>query len=143
MFATPTLNDFLDCVRTGLDRITENAKIDVASIEAQRTGAIGNEIVQVFAAVAKRLDEGIDFALGELNRTINRTTLDRQELRQHTARLLENFVIVAKSVTTLSRLPPGFPEGLARYISVELAKFDQRLAFCLRQFDTGFRDSDR
>jgi hypothetical protein len=128
------------CVRTELDRITESAKLDVASINAQRTGAFGNQIVQIFAAVNKRLDDGIDFALGELTRTINRTTLDRQELRQHTAQLLDNFVIAAKSVTTLDRLPQGFPERLEKCIYVELAKFDRRLAFCLRQFDTGFRD---
>jgi hypothetical protein len=145
MFAEPTLNDFLDCIRTKLDRITESAKLDVASIEAQssRTGAHGNAIAQIFAAVTKRLDEGIDFALYELKRTIDRTTLDRRELRQHTAQLLENFVIAAKSITTMDRVPKGFPAGLANYIDGELAKFDQRLAFCLRQFDTGFLDLER
>jgi hypothetical protein len=76
MFAKPTLNDFLDRIRTELDRIAESAKVDVALIEAQasRTGAHGNAVVQIFATVTKGLDEGIEFALRELKRTIARST---------------------------------------------------------------------
>jgi hypothetical protein len=103
MFAEPTINDFLDNVRWHLKKAATNAGRAVAAVQAQLAakGALqsGRAIISIFDAVRKEFDGGIDTALGELKRTIDRTKLDRSELRQMTMQCLENFAIEMKGLT--------------------------------------------
>jgi hypothetical protein len=142
MFTEPTINDFLDRLRSHLDGEIENAKLGIAGIEAKaaRSGISGNAIVQIFAETRTRFESGINFALAELSRTIERTALDRRELRQLAVQSLTNFAIQTKSITNMEKYKGFGGAGLTGYIEDQLSNFDKHLQFCIRQFDTGFLD---
>ncbi len=141
MFTEPTINDFLDCIRPQLDRAIERAHKAVAQVEAQaaKAGSLqsGRTIILIFDEVKKEFDSGILTALGELKRAVNRTKLDRRELRQHTYQCLMNFAIAAKAVTKSDKLKTWGP---APVIDEKLSMFNRDLQLALKQFDTGFLD---
>jgi hypothetical protein len=142
MFIEPTINDFLDCIRTRLKREIDDAKGGMARIEhaASRAGLTGNTFVQIFDEVRNRYNDGIEFTLGELKRTIKRTTLDARELRQLTVQALMDFAIAAKSIVPVDRYRKLGGNRVEMYINGRVAEFDEHLKFCIRQFDTGFFD---
>jgi hypothetical protein len=140
MFVEPTINDFLDNVRWHLAKAVDRAGRSVGSVTAQLNskGALnsGRAIIMIFDAVRIEFDAGIDTALGELKRTINRTTLNRADLRQAAVSCLENFAIEMKVLTRADQ----YRSIAAQAVDERLTAMDRHLAFAIRQFDTGFLD---
>ena|SRR5690242_9180934 len=59
----------------------------------------GRAIIMIFDAVRTEFDAAIDNVFSELKRTINRTHLNRGDLRQAAVSCLENFAIEMKALT--------------------------------------------
>jgi hypothetical protein len=142
MFAEPTIDDFLDNVRWHLAKAVNRAGRAVAATTAQLAskGALnsGRAIIMIFDAVRTEFDAGIETAFGELKRTINRTKLNRGDLRQATVSCLENFAIEMKALTKADQ----YRSLAAQAVDERLGAMGRHLAFAIRQFDTGFLDPD-
>ncbi|WP_316227655.1 MULTISPECIES: hypothetical protein [unclassified Bradyrhizobium] len=140
MFAEPTINDFLDNIRWHLKKAGVDAGRTVAAIQAELASKglllSGRAVISIFDAVRKDFEGGINATLGELKRTIARTTLDRIQLRQMTIQCLENFAIEMKSLTKADQ----YRTLVGKLIDDRLREFDEYLSFAIRQFDTGFLD---
>jgi citrate lyase gamma subunit len=140
MFAEPTINDFLDNVRWHLAKAGDNARRAVDSVIARLAAAgvlqSGRAIIEIFDAVRTEFDAGIETAFGELKRTINRTSLNRTDLRQAAVSCLENFAIEMKSLTQADQ----YRRLAAQAVDERLNAMDRHLAFAIRRFDTGFLD---
>src|SRR5258708_11318070 len=138
MYAEPTINDFLDNIRWHLDKACQNAQHVVNQVMTEHAGRgileSSMTMMRIFDEVRKEFDAGIEVALGELQRTATKTTLNRQELRQATAQCLTNFAIAMKSMTA----PVQFKFLPREGIDQNLRAFDDHLKFKQRQFDVGF-----
>jgi len=140
MFAEPTINDFLDNVRWHLAKAADRAGRAVAStmgLLASKGGLnSGRAIIMIFDAVRTEFDAAIETVFGELKRTINRTHLNRGDLRQAAVSCLENFAIEMKALTNADQ----YRSLAAQAVDERLTAIDRHLAFAIRQFDTGFID---
>lgn len=101
-----------------------------------RSGS-GYAIVGVFQKAMSGLDRGLDTALGELKRAINKNEIDAHDLRHVTGELLVEFSERLKNATGHQRMVEA---GNGRAISQYLPKFQERIEFALRQFDVGNYD---
>ena len=144
MFAEPTQNDFLDCIRWHLNQAAERAKSAVQRVESEHTAKgryqSGSTIIRVIEEARKEFDAGISAALSELSRTIRISKLDRSMLRQLAVQSLQQFSIVMKEVVQPDKLK-SFGSGsgtLHKTVDERLAAFDQHLQFMVRQYDVGF-----
>jgi hypothetical protein len=142
MFREPTINDFLDNVRWHLARAAERARRSVDTITAQLAskGVLqsGRAIIEIFGAVQTEFEAAIETVFGEVKRTINRTKLNRTDIRQAAISCLENFVIEMKSLTQADQ----YRRLAAQAVDERLNAIDRHLAFAIRQFDTGFFDPE-
>ena len=79
-------------------------------------------MAQTFEVVRRESDAAVKTVLGQLQRALTETNLDRSELRQLAVQRLMNFAIAAKSLTEPDRLKAmtGSP-GLTRYVDERLA----------------------
>jgi hypothetical protein len=140
MFSEPTINDFLDNVKWHLAKAADRAGRAVASTQgllASKGGLnSGRAIIMIFDAVRTEFDAAIDTVFGELKRTINRTHLNRGDLRQAAVSCLENFAIEMKALTNADQ----YRSLAAQAVDERLTAMDRHLAFAIRQFDTGFID---
>src|SRR5438477_9306079 len=129
MFVEPTINDFLDNVQWHLKNAADNAARAVNSVlrGLNSKGALhsGRAIILTFEAIRKDFDAGIETALGELKRTIGRTTLDRKDLRLATLSCLENFALQMKALTKADQ----YRSLSAQAIDERLVALDRHLAF--------------
>jgi hypothetical protein len=142
MFQQPTINDFRDKVRWHLRKAADKAGRAVNAVMAKlaAVGAVhsGRAIIEIFDTVREEFDAGIATAFGELKRTIRKTDLNRNELRQVTVSCLEDFVVEMKALTRSDQ----YRRLAEQEVVKRLTAFDQDLNFAIRQFDTGFFDPE-
>ena len=138
MFAEPTINDFLDNLRWHLAEAMTRTTGEIARIKAEQAGRgvlnSGMTYLRTVDTVREGFDVGTRTALGELKRAVRITKLNPNDLRQATVQCLNNFSIEAKSLIRAT-LIQGIPSAT---VDQNLASFDQRLSFAMRQFDVGF-----
>ena len=141
MFTDPTLELFREFIQSHLDQAAEHAVRAVDQIWAQHAARgllnSGATVKRSLEAAQEAFEKGADAALGELRRAVERTRLDRDELRRITQNELGTFASRAKAAAKPQQLRK-FGSGVDKAVNEGLAKIDERLAFKLRQFDAGF-----
>jgi hypothetical protein len=95
-------------------------------------------VLNSIEASRKEFEAGVETVLGELKRSIKRTTLDRHELRRITAKRLTDFAEKSKAAAHFSG--DQALRGTEKHVSEQFVAFDQYLKFALRQFDVGNLD---
>lgn len=137
MFEKPTAEDFVAKIDWHISKALDRAGRSVAQVRADAPVAhipyLVNPSTLCGLAARKEFDEGIKAVLGELNRTIRDTDLDRHVLRKKTEERLKKFAEDAKAAANASDLHGA-------HFGKQLADFDRHLDFALRQFDVGFSD---
>jgi hypothetical protein len=139
MFAEPTINDFLSRIDWHVNQADRRAKRAVSDVrrKASASGTLnsGNTIVRCFEVVRLEFDSGVEAVLGELKRAVQRTDLDRDQLRDHAVERLMSFATMAKATAQTQEAARS-----SSYVSEQYADLDQHLNFLVRQFDVGFFD---
>jgi hypothetical protein len=142
VFHEPTFDDYSNWIDWHISRAHKRAQEAVNLVRGQfaQGGRFqsGARVLNSIDASRKEFEAGVETVLGELKRSIKRTTLDRQELRRITAERLTDFVEKSKAAAHVSG-DQGV-RGMQKHVIEQFAAFDQYLQFALRQFDVGNLD---
>jgi hypothetical protein len=142
MFTEPTLVGFSDWIRSRLELSVQRAKKAVAQVEnlhaAKGMYQSGATPIRVFEEIHKELELGIDDALAQLKRTLARTQLDRNALRQATEQQVRTFIEELKIASKHEKLRKIERGGL--FIDGQLELLRIKLERKLQHFDAGFHD---
>lgn len=139
MFAEPTINDFLNLLRTHCERASDQAAAEIGKIQrrAATTNNLQNSrtVLQYQEEAHKHFEAAIETILGETRRVISMTNLDPRTLRQHAAQELANLLL---SINAIGDKPIPARLGMGAYVGEQATKRQQLLEFKIRQFDIGF-----
>jgi hypothetical protein len=142
LLAEPTLDDFADWIDWHISRAHKRAQEAVNQTRAEFAGhnrfLSGARVLNSIEASRKEFEAGVETVLGELKRSIKRTTLDRHELRRITAKRLTDFAEKSKAAAHVTG--DQALRGTEKHVSEQFVAFDQYLKFALRQFDVGNLD---
>ena len=142
-FALPTINDYIDQIRSKLDDAADHFGQTVRSIENReaRRGIGGNLIVAVIDVAREQLESSAILVFRDLRNALARTNLDRQSLRDATVQDLQNFLIKMKSLVGIDKLKGiSANPGVSQEIDRRIGDLDRRFALMVRQMDTGLLD---
>jgi hypothetical protein len=142
MFKEPTIQDYSNWLAYHLDKAIDRARRAISQVESRTLAGgsymSGRTVGLVFDAADEEMERGIDAALGELKRGVNRDLLDHDLLREATEKALRAFAEMMRTLVRANRW-----EGLGKVKDVvdrRLAGFDARVDFALHQFDVGHLD---
>jgi hypothetical protein len=143
MFDEPTFDDFVARIEFHIQRSLSSARHKVQSIEhgasARGNYRSGNTATEIFREVLAEFEQCIDGALEEFRQSIREAKLDAREMRDTLGEHLGVYRDDMKDATKHDKLRQfSSTPGFGRFIDEQLEKFDEILAFKLRQFDVGF-----
>jgi hypothetical protein len=140
MFAKPTIDDFVGWIDWHISKADKRARESVEDVRRKASAAgrlnSGNTVLQSLEVVRSEFDAGVEAVLGELQRIIGKTELNREQLRRVTGERLEDFATTAK---TIAQIPEavGVSAGVNRHVAEWGTALDDHLNFALHQFDVG------
>jgi hypothetical protein len=140
MFAKPTINDFLKWIDWHIGKAHKRAQASVEDVrhKAAAVGRLnsGYTVLQSLEVVRSAFDAGVEAVLGELQRVIRKTGLDREELRRLAGERLVDFATTAKTIAQIPEAS-GVSAGIDKQVAEWRVALDDHLDFALRQFDVG------
>jgi len=143
MFEEATNEDFRNWIQHHLDKAIDAEKRALVQL-ANETAAKGSfqssyRIVRSLELAHEEFDKGVAAALGELSRVIERTELDKYELRKIAEVQLNKFIEEVKIALKPDSLRK-YGGGIEKTVDEQVAALDGKLAFALRQYDVGHFD---
>lgn len=137
MGTEPTPSDFRDWLAFHLDQAIQDAARSVRALDhrASASGRSSGSVLAVVEATKAAFNSGADTAFSELTALIERSSLDRTELRAITEEQLRRYHADLKKVSRFARFASLMGN---KFVQDTEADFDRRLAFALRQYDAGF-----
>jgi hypothetical protein len=139
MFEQPTVKNFCEGIQFDLEKAKEKDERKVKSLvlDLNLRGhfvggvAFNNTVADLLSA---QLDETVAAILTKLKRVAETTTLDRQQLREVTGKVLRSYLAALKATAVPSGVQDAHSE---QFVRVRLGKLDNQLNHILGQFDVG------
>jgi hypothetical protein len=136
--AAPTINDFIDLVRSDLNDRVERLKRDIQRIGAEESArGIADYATRIFDLSKERFEQGVKAGFRSLEWASEKTMLDKSDLRQMTGQLLMNFLNMVKAVMRPEALKTTVTPSV---VDEHIGDLDRRFQFMIRQHDNGLLD---
>jgi hypothetical protein len=143
VFDKPTINDFLDLLRTETDRALDALAREATALgrahSASGTYRSGGMIRSLLDASETTFRQRLDDALVALRRVTREGDIDARDLRDTTFQHLTQLTQLVRNASGVDRLVNVMDAGgIGEVVNQHFAQLDQNLRFQFRQFNIGW-----